>query len=204
MPRDIEVQDAPTIVADDEKGVQHAAGDRGDGEKVHRGDGFSMVAQETEPTLCRLGISRRSSHPPGDGSLGDIESDHEELAVNSRCSSGGIFCHHSEDQIANFSCYFSPPDHSAGSGDSAPVKRESRPVPSDHGFWAHDDECLLPARPEPSCKDPEDSVQGSQSWPGLPALQHCELLPKSQVFEQETPVRAEEAKNGGAQEFNRV
>lgn len=50
----IEMQDAPTIVADDEKAVEHTERDGRDGEEVHHGDCFSMVAQETEPALGGL------------------------------------------------------------------------------------------------------------------------------------------------------
>jgi hypothetical protein len=50
----IEMQEAPTIVTDDEKTVAHAERDGRDGEEVHRGDCFSMVAQETEPALGGL------------------------------------------------------------------------------------------------------------------------------------------------------
>jgi hypothetical protein len=50
----IETQDAPTIVADDEKTLEHAERDARDGEEVHRGDCCSIVAQETESALGGL------------------------------------------------------------------------------------------------------------------------------------------------------
>ena len=43
MPGDIEMQDAPTTVADDEEAVEHPESDRWDREEVHRGDGFPVV-----------------------------------------------------------------------------------------------------------------------------------------------------------------
>ena len=55
-------------MADDEEAVEHAERNRGDGEEVHRSDGFSMIAQKGEPTFGRardlLGacrIQRKSS-----------------------------------------------------------------------------------------------------------------------------------------------
>jgi hypothetical protein len=51
----VEVQDAPTVVADDEEAVEHAERDRRNGEEIHCGDRFPMVAQKREPTLGRLG-----------------------------------------------------------------------------------------------------------------------------------------------------
>jgi hypothetical protein len=43
MPRDMEVQDAATIMADDKEAVQDAEGQRWDGEEVHRSNGFTMI-----------------------------------------------------------------------------------------------------------------------------------------------------------------
>src|SRR3990172_2951243 len=45
-PRDIEMQDVPPVVADDEEAVQHTKRGRGNREEVHRGDGSPMISQE--------------------------------------------------------------------------------------------------------------------------------------------------------------
>jgi hypothetical protein len=39
----IEVKDAPTIVTDDEKAIEHAEGDRRNTEEVHRGNRFPVI-----------------------------------------------------------------------------------------------------------------------------------------------------------------
>jgi len=39
---DIEVQDAPTIVTDDEKAIERVEGDRRNSEEVHRGNRFPV------------------------------------------------------------------------------------------------------------------------------------------------------------------
>ena len=88
MSRDIEVQHAPTMVADDEKAVEHTERDRGDRKEVHGRDGFAMVTQEGEPTLGRLVISGSSAHPTGNGSLGNIETQHQEFTVDARRAPG--------------------------------------------------------------------------------------------------------------------
>jgi hypothetical protein len=41
---DIEVQDTPTVVTDDEKAIEHAEGDRRNSEEVHRGNRFPVIA----------------------------------------------------------------------------------------------------------------------------------------------------------------
>jgi hypothetical protein len=44
IPRDVEMQDAPPIMADNEETVENSKIDGGDGEEIHRRDGFSMIA----------------------------------------------------------------------------------------------------------------------------------------------------------------
>lgn len=51
MFRDIEMQDAPTILADDEKTINHVEGDRWNREEIYGSDCFPMVVQERKPAL---------------------------------------------------------------------------------------------------------------------------------------------------------
>src|SRR6266478_8565691 len=99
--RDVEVQNAPTIMTDHEEAVQHAEGDRRSREKIKRRDGFPMIAQKGEPALASLRISRRSFHPTRDSSLGNIETEHKKLAMNARRFPRRILSDHAEDQFAN-------------------------------------------------------------------------------------------------------
>jgi hypothetical protein len=43
---DIEVQDAPTIVTDDEKAIERAEGHRWNNEEVHRGNRFPVITEK--------------------------------------------------------------------------------------------------------------------------------------------------------------
>ena len=43
--------------------------------------------------------------------------------------------------------------------------------------------------PEPASYDPEEFVDGSQSWPRLLAFKDGELLAKGEIFEHQTAVR---------------
>jgi hypothetical protein len=63
---DVDVQDASTIVADDEEAVEHAERDRWHRQKIHCGNRFPMVAKEGQPALGAVGIFWRSLHPTGD------------------------------------------------------------------------------------------------------------------------------------------
>jgi len=96
---DVEVQDAPAIMADDEKAIEDTERDRGHREEIHCGNRFPVVSQKREPALGWLGIPRRPMHPPGGGSLGDIKTEHEKFAMDARRSPGRIFGNHPEDQV---------------------------------------------------------------------------------------------------------
>ena len=193
---DVEVQDAPAVMGDDEKTVEHTESDRRHSEKVHRRNGFPVVAQESEPTFAGLRISRCSAHPAGDGSFGNIETEHQKLTVNTRRSPGWVFRSHLEDQIANFPGNSSSADDPAGSGDGPPIQPESRSVPPYDRLRTHDKKSLFPSGPEPSRQNPEELIGGCQPWPGMSALQCCELLAKNQVFNEQRAAGAKKAKKG--------
>ncbi len=46
MLRDVNVQDAPTIMTDDEEAVEHAERNRWRSEEIHRRNRFPMVSKE--------------------------------------------------------------------------------------------------------------------------------------------------------------
>jgi hypothetical protein len=60
MARDIEVQNAPPIMANNKEPIEKTEGDRRNGEEVHGRDGFAMIAEKSQPPPTR----------PGSGSLG--------------------------------------------------------------------------------------------------------------------------------------
>jgi len=46
MTRNVEVENAPAVMGDDEEAVEKAESDAGYGKEVHGGDGFAMVAKK--------------------------------------------------------------------------------------------------------------------------------------------------------------
>jgi len=56
---DIEVQDTPTVVTDDEKAIARAEGDRRNREEVHRGNRFTSIA----PLRIGTSFSRLAATP---------------------------------------------------------------------------------------------------------------------------------------------
>ena len=86
MLRNVDVQDAPPIMTDDEEAVEHAERNRGHREEIHGGNRFPMVAKEGQPALGLVRTSRRSLHPTGDGSLGKFKTEHAEFPMYPRRS----------------------------------------------------------------------------------------------------------------------
>jgi hypothetical protein len=156
---DIEVQDAPTIVTDDEKAIEHAEGDRRNSEEVHRGNRFPVIAQKGKPALGWLRLSRCPFHPTGDRSLRDIKTGHEKLAMDAWRSPRWVLNDHLENQFPNFLRRLSSPDGPPDSGDQLPVQTESAPVPTHHRFGRDRNEGLLPSGPKSTNGDPEELVE---------------------------------------------
>jgi hypothetical protein len=127
---DIEVQDATTIVTDDEKAKERAKDDRRNIEEVHRGNRFPVITEKGKPARGRLRISRCSFHPTRDRSLRDLETEHEKLAMDAWRSPRWVLNDHSENQFPNFLRCLSSPDGPPDLGDQLPVETESAPVPT--------------------------------------------------------------------------
>ena len=144
MPRDVEVDDATAIMADDEEAVEYSESDSWDREEIHRRNRFSVISQEGEPALGALRISRRSLHPSRDRSFGNVEPEHQELSVDARCTPSRILSDHTEDQISNLSRDSPPSDCLAYPGDRSPIERKSSTMPPNHCFRTDDDEDLFP------------------------------------------------------------
>jgi hypothetical protein len=159
MSRDAEMQDTPTAVADDEQAVKHTERESWDREEVHRRDHFPMVTQKGEPTFGSLGISRHPAHPAGDSPLGNVKTQHQQLAVDTRRAPGWILHNDPKDEIPHFLRNPFSADHPAGFGDGTPIKRKSKPVPTHNGLWADNKESLFPSGPESTNGDPEELVE---------------------------------------------
>jgi len=156
---DIEVQDAPTIVTDDEEAIERAEGDRRNSEEVHRSNRFPVITEKGKPALGRLRISRCTFHPTRDRSLRDIKTEHEKLAVDAWRSPRWVLSDHPEYQFLNLFRRLSSPDRPPDLGNQLPVQTESAPVPTHHGFGRDRNEGLLPSGPESADGDPQELVE---------------------------------------------
>src|ERR1700693_821613 len=71
-------------------------------------------------------------------------------------------------------------------GNELPIELIASAVPPDHRFRGDHHENLFPSGPEPVRQNPEDLIEYRESWPGMPSLQRCELLAKSQVLKKQS------------------
>jgi len=109
-------------MTDHEETIQQAKGHRRNREKVHRSNGFAMIAKKREPPFRGFRASRRMTHPAGNGSLGNIESKHQELTMDPPGAPGWVLVHHPENQITSFFGNSLPAHHSPSFGDRTPKK----------------------------------------------------------------------------------
>jgi hypothetical protein len=99
--RPVLVQDASTIVADDEEAIKHAERNRWHSEEIRGRNGFPMVSKKGQPALGPVRTSRRPLHPTGDSSLPKIKAEHAEFFMDPRCSPGWVLSNHLENQFPN-------------------------------------------------------------------------------------------------------
>ena len=191
MTSDVDVQDAPTVMAYEEEAVEHTERECRDREKIYRRDGFAVIAKKRQPAFGGFWAPGCSPHPAGDGRLRYLEAQHEEFAVDARCTPSWILGDHPEDQIPNLlrnsspSCWLSDP------GDQTPVESKACPMPTDDGFGRNHDEGLFPLRPKPTSGEPEEFVDQRQPRLRVLTLQSGELLPKREILQRKLPTATE-------------
>src|SRR4029077_14342697 len=195
MLRNIEVQNMPPVMANDEKAIERAERKGRYREEVHRGNRFPMIAEKREPAFSRFRISRRSPHPAGNRAFRIIKPEQKQLTMNARRAPSRILRKHPEDQFSHLLRCLPTPEGRSGPGDHFPVQTKTSPVPPDHRLRRDDNEGLFPSGPEPFCQDPADLIENGEPWPGMPALQRCELLTESEIFEKQATTSAEQPKD---------
>jgi hypothetical protein len=101
MRRNVEVKDAATLMRENNEDIENAEGDCRYGEEINRGKLLGVVFQKCSPSLRgRFGMS---DHVLSDGCLGDIGTEFEQFAMDSRCSPGKISFAHGADEFTNIS-----------------------------------------------------------------------------------------------------
>jgi len=155
----VEVDDAPAMVNEHDENEEDAQARGGNREKVEGDQISDMVREERPPRLRRLGTPLR--HQPGDGSLGHVDTELQELAMDSWGAPEGVRGGHAGDQSLDLGM-----DGRATSGraarELAPVLAEAAPLPAQDGVGGDDHEGLPPPGPDSSQPDPEEAIRRAQ------------------------------------------
>src|SRR5262249_54550104 len=99
MRRDVKVHNTSSIVCEDDKDKQDFKPNRMDCKEVDRSELRNMIIEERLPRLRRR--FGTSNHVFGNGSLGNLNAQLHQLAVNARCAPKRVLSVHCSDQIAN-------------------------------------------------------------------------------------------------------
>ena len=92
------------------------------------------------------------------------------------------------------------PSRAAASALPAPVVSEPLSVPTDDRFGVDDHQRSFPVAPSALKERPESSIEVSQSRPSRCGPEHRELLPQSQVLEDELASGPEDGSGGSEQD----
>ena len=121
-------------MADDKETVEDGECDGGHGEEVHGRNRFPVILKKRTPTFDWLGISWCPLHPAGDSSLGNLNAQQEQLAVDARRAPGWVLRHHTKDQLSHFGRKFFPTNLFSHLRDPTPVQLKAGAVPANHSF----------------------------------------------------------------------
>jgi hypothetical protein len=157
----IEVKHFPPVMGHNEKNIENAECDCRDGEEINRGKLFAVVFQKGTP--CLGGRFGMSDHIFGDSCLGDIDSEFEQFAMNSRGAPERIFFADLSDQLANLSWN----RRSSGTSPALPSPKQAKTlaVPCNHCFWFDNDQGRALDWPDTREPNPKHSVPRPESWP---------------------------------------
>jgi len=146
----VAVQDSSPVVGQEEEAVENSKRDGVYGEKVHGRDRFPVILQERSPLVHSLGISWCPLHPARDGALRNIKAEHLQLPMDARSTPSRALGHHAKNEFPQPLAGPSPAETNLMPGEPRPIPAKASPMPTDHGFWAYQDERALPAGPKPS------------------------------------------------------
>jgi len=186
---DIEMDDPPATMSEDDENEEYTQACRGNREEIEGDEISDMVGEERPPSLGWRYAPLR--HQPGHGALTEVDAELEELGMDAWGTPQGIRRGHTPDQSLDLrvdgratSCR---PARELG-----PVLAKAAPLPSQDSVRSHDHEGLLPPGPDSGQPDPEEAITSAEGWPGHRSFQHGELLTQGQILEGQVAVAAQE------------
>jgi len=201
MGGDVEMDDPPSVVSQNQEHIQDLKPDRRHGEEVHRDHGFDVILKERPPVL-------RWWVPPvydvlAHACLADIDAEFQQLAVDTWGTPKWILAAHLPNQLAGFfrHCWTSGP---TAANFPCPEQPEALTMPANDGFRPDDDQGRSPIAPDFAQPSPEEPIGGCQFRPPHRATQDAELVPKCQGFQLKGGSRFEGYRRGSGQHVKRA
>ena len=145
-----------------------------------------MVLEEGAPGL--RGSRPPSRHQPGDRPLRDLESQLQQLSVNTRRAPKRVRSGHLWGQMSHVGIDLRTA--ALRTRPSGPVPLEAAAMPGDDRGGSDDHQGRLPVRPGQPEADPKQSVGPTNGRLRMGALVNSQLLPQRQVLERETSMSA--------------
>jgi hypothetical protein len=187
MLRDIKMDDAATIMRQDDEDIQDLKTNRRDCEEINGYQLSNMIAEKRHPSLSGLSVLWHQSR---NRLLGNLEPEFQELTVDTWGSPDGIGGSHGSDQLANLQI------HSWAAWlfrrQSPPVPFESLALPSSYGFRPNEFERSSPILPDFLQRNPKPSISIAQSWSLFLTREDGQLVTKCDIFQGDVLVTAED------------
>ena len=193
--RDIEVEDLPATVLDDEESVEQTERGRRDDKEVHGREDVAMVTEKSLPALALLRVCWSPWHQPGNRCLPDFVAELEQLAMDPRRAPVVLGCHLA-DEVSDLGFGWRTTGFIASLRLPSPVEPEALPMPSDDRVRLHDDQCRPPSGPGSAHQHPEELV-----WKVHPRLRFflnvdTQLLTEGKVLEDQILTGLEKGTQG--------
>jgi len=177
---DVEMQDAPSVMSQDQEDEEDLIPHGWYDEEVDGRDVSDVILQEALP-----GLRRRlplTDHVFRNRRLVEFDPDLSQLADNVWSTPERIGERHTPDEVADFlrGCW---PPRLPGARELRPVLAELAPTPCDDGFGSNDHERLTPAGPGPREPGPEDAIVSPYQWSLTGSTIDSQLMPQGQVLD---------------------
>src|SRR6185295_10670397 len=130
-------------------------------EQIHRNNPVSVIAEKRPPALRRWSPPAR--HILGHTRLPGVDAELEEFAMHPRCAPERVGKAHLTDQAAYFQRHRRPAP--ANSRFPSPIGSRPRSVPTDHGVWLDDRQCVASGRQPPKQADEYQPIDAAEARP---------------------------------------
>jgi hypothetical protein len=160
---DVEVDDTPAVVSEHDENEEDAEASGGHGKEVDGDQVLDMVGEKRPPGLRGLGAP--FGHEARDGTLGDVDAELQELAMNARGAPERIRGSHLPDEVGDVGVEGRAPSGWAAR-EPGPVLAKPAALPAQDSVGRDDDQRLPPPGPDSGQAGPEQTIRCAEPRAG--------------------------------------